>query len=133
MSSITRRAFSLFVALLIYLLPLAAADRVDTCAVTVNVRLANGLPIQSILVDILDAEHRIEYTKQVQGPVIKVCDLGFGKHQLRIGSNECHPVVLENIEFMPGNPIQLEAILNDCAFGESSGNVCRVYLRVKTP
>ena len=47
----------------------------------------------------------------ITGAEFTIPDLEFGKHQLRIGTNECFPITITNITFEPGYPVTLHAVL----------------------
>ena len=61
---------------------------------------------------------------------MRICDFGFGPHELRVGTNECLPVTISNLKLVFGSPLSLNVILNGCGYREQMRNACLGYFRV---
>jgi hypothetical protein len=118
---------------LLSLLPLVTALHAQTgtfCAVTVEVTGPDNLPIQSTWMELLGPDGKVEARNQMDGPIYRLCDFGFGQHSLRVGANECFPVTISNLRVRFGDPIFLKVHLNACSGGEEITNACRIYFRI---
>jgi len=102
----------------------------DACALTVTVSGPSGEPIGSTMVELLDASGRTVLRQLMKGPTLTICDFGFGKHTLRVGTNECFPLAISNLTVDLGHPIYLSVRLNACNGGDGGSNACRLYFRV---
>lgn len=110
------------------IIPAARAE--DFCAVTLNVVAADGRPITSTWIDLVDPSGNVVRREQMHGSTLRICDFGFGPHELRVGTNECLPVTISNIRLVFGSPLFLNVTLNACSFRERMGNACLLYFRV---
>lgn len=63
------------------------------------------------------------------GATARICDFGFGPHTIRVGTNECLPVAISNLQVVIGSPLSLDVTLNACGYRESMRNVCLLYVR----
>lgn len=102
----------------------------DFCAVTLNVVTADGRPITSTWIELVDPSGNAVRREQMHGSALRICDFGFGPHQLRVGTNECLPVTISNIRLIFGSPLFLNVTLNRCGYRERMGNACLLYFRV---
>jgi hypothetical protein len=100
------------------------------CAVTLNVTGFDGKPITSTWVELVDPSGRVVHKEMMVGPQLKVCDFGFGPHELRVGTNECLPVTVSNLRLVIGSPVVLNVVLNACGYQETMRTGCLVYFRV---
>jgi len=108
--------------------PLASAE--DFCAVTLHVAGVDGVPVTSTWIALEDANGKTIRKEMTEGPIIKICDFGFGAHTLRVGTNKCLPVAISNLQLVIGLPLKLEVILNNCGYREQFRTGCFLYLRV---
>lgn len=104
----------------------------EVCALTVNIVDAEGEPIHSTWAELIGPSGRVEVSKMT-GPILRICDFGFGRHTLRIGTNACFPTVIEGLRLSLGVPIRLKVLLNDCPWGDGGRSGCRISLRVQDP
>jgi hypothetical protein len=117
-------------------IPLPAAAP-EFCALSVKVSDWEGRPINFTWMELADSSGRVERRESV-GSEFRICDFGFGPHTLRIGTNECFPVAVSNLEVRLGSPIVLDVRMPKCAYGHpmygssSGGVVCRSYFRTTT-
>jgi len=65
----------------------------------------------------------------MSGPELKICDIGFGPHTLRVGTNECLPVAISNVRAVFGAPLILNVVLNGCGYREQMRSGCLTYFR----
>lgn len=107
--------------------PLARAE--DFCALTVEVLGDDLRPGSSTWVELLDERGNSELVKSVLGSTLRICDFSFGPHTLRVGTNECLPVSVSNLQVRFGTPIHLKVILNACGYREQVRNACLLYIR----
>jgi hypothetical protein len=101
----------------------------DFCAVTATISDSAGRPIYRTWVQLEDSEGRVVFRTQ-SGPLLEICDFGFGPHTLRVGTNTCLPVAISNLTVTLGYPIRLAVVLNSCPLYPVPGNYCPAMLRV---
>ena len=102
----------------------------DFCALTVHIVSSTYQPISSTWIELADPQGSVVLRRVVDGSVVTICDFGFGKHTLTIGTNECYPVAFPNLEVKPGKTIALEAILPACTHADGVSNGCPLYIRI---
>jgi len=108
----------------------AVAHASDTCAVKLHVTYDDGQALTSTWIELLDSSGKVEIRKMMRGSDLDLCDFGFGRHSLRVGTNECFPVTIENLIVDLKYPIALRVLLPSCNRGEPGGNVCPIYFRI---
>jgi hypothetical protein len=118
--------FSLGVAVIGLSAPRATAA--DFCALTVTVSGPDGGPINSTWIELADPSGRI-VRREMVAATFKICDFEFGPHTLRIGTNECLPVSVSNLQVVIGHPVVLNVVLNVCGYRETMRNACLIYFR----
>ena len=101
----------------------------DFCALTLDVVTSDGKPGTVSSVELLDSSGQRVLTKEVAGPTVRICDFGFGRHTLRVGTKDCLPVSIENLQLVIGKPIHLKVIRNRCSYQHSVRSACLLYLR----
>jgi hypothetical protein len=101
----------------------------DFCALTVNIVPEGGKPFTSTWIELEDPSGKIVLRRQVTDPTFRICDFGFGPHTLRVGTNECLPVAVSNLQLRIGSPISLKIVPNVCGY-RSMRRGCFVYFRV---
>ena len=99
------------------------------CALTLDVVTWEGKPSTVSWVELLDSSGRRVLTKEILGPTVRICDFGFGRHTLRVGTKDCLPVSIENLQVVFGKPLHLKVIRNHCGYQHSVRNACLLYLR----
>jgi hypothetical protein len=109
----------------------AASSATDFCALTVDFMDHQGRPARLTPVQLMDPSGKVVFDKQVEGPSMRICDFGFGAHQLLVGYSFCYPVRISGLRLVLGNPIHLTVRLNKCPPDTWYGKVCRTYLRVR--
>jgi hypothetical protein len=124
------RLISCRVMLLVGLASASAAPREDFCAVTLHVVGPDGAPITSTWIELDDPSRRVVLREMMAGPTLRICDFGFGPHTLKVGTNECFPVVISDLRVVFGSPISLDVVLNACGYREIVRSACLLYFRV---
>jgi hypothetical protein len=102
----------------------------EFCAVSLHVSEADGKPITSTWIELVDTFGKVVRKEMMLGPNLKICDFGFGPHMLRVGVNECLPVTISNLRSVIGSPVSLNVVLNGCGYRETMRNACLIYFRV---
>ena len=69
------------------------------CALTVDLLAENGAPSRLTPVRLIDPSGKTVFDQQVDGPVVRICDFGFGPHKLAVGYGFCYPVTISNLDF----------------------------------
>ena len=106
-----------------------SAQSEEFCALTLDVKTPDGTPTGNTWVELRDDAGNVELRKQMKGSELRICDFGFGKHSLVVGTNEAFPVTVSNILLRLGYPITLTVVLNAPQSGPLSSS-CRVYFRI---
>lgn len=106
------------------------ARAAEFCALTVSVTEPDGKPIRSTMVELIDPAGSVVRREMMVGPVLKICDFGFGPHTLRIGTNECLPTAVSNLRVILGVPLHLDVMMNSCGYRYSGRSGCLLYFRV---
>ena len=106
-----------------------AARAGDFCAVTLKVSNSLGWPVTSTWIELVDPSGRVVRKEMISGSELKICDLGFGPHTLRVGTNECLPVAISNVREVFGAPLFLKVVLNACGYREQMRSGCLTYFR----
>jgi hypothetical protein len=102
----------------------------EFCAITLKVIDYDGRPITSTWIELVDPNGAIVRREMIHGPKVKICDFGFGPHELRVGTNECLPVTISNLRLVVGFPLELSVILNGCGYRDQMRNSCLLFFRV---
>lgn len=124
------RLISCGLLLLAGLASVSAAPKEDFCAVTLHVVGPDGAPITSTWIELDDPSHHVVRKEMMAGPTLRICDFGFGPHTLKVGTNECFPVVLSDLRVVFGSPVNLDVVLNACSYREIVRSACLLYFRV---
>jgi hypothetical protein len=103
------------------------------CALRVVVDTAQQPPTDSILVELIDENGHVVRKDRTTGDTVSFCDFGPNVRSVRVGANECHPVIVGNLHFLFGKTQVLHVFLNDCGSGEVLSNACKVIFRVRSP
>jgi len=103
----------------------------DFCALTVDILKADGSPANLTPMKFIDPAGKVISDETVEGPVLRICDFGFGRYKLVLGFEHCYPVAFENLRLRLDESIHLVARLNSCSADRFPGNTCAVYLRVR--
>lgn len=101
----------------------------DFCAVTAEVFAADGRPNNMTWIQLDDPSGKPVRKELVRGPIVRICDFGFGPHTLRIGINECLSVSISNLRVVFGSPLHLRVYTNVCGY-RSLRSGCLAYFRV---
>jgi hypothetical protein len=101
------------------------------CALRVSVATKRGQPINATFVELIGPKGNLAWAERVTGSEFSICDFGFGKHYLRVGTNECYPVTISNIVLHPRNPVKLKVTLNECGGHPAIFSMCEAYLRIR--
>ena len=101
----------------------------DFCALTVNIATDGGKPFTSTWIELEDPSGKVVLNRQVTEPTFRICDFGFGPHTLRVGTNECLPVAISNLQVRFDSPISLKVVLDSCGY-RNMRSACFVYFRV---
>jgi hypothetical protein len=107
--------------------PTARAE--DFCALTVDVMDRNLEPVTGTWVELLDSRGNVELRTRTESPTLRICDFGFGPHTLRVGTNNCLPVEVSNLQLVLGSPLHLKVITNPCAYRDEVRSTCLLYIR----
>src|SRR5450755_3161993 len=99
----------------------------EFCALSVKISNSDGRPINSTTVELFDSSGHVESRRTV-GAEFQICDFSFGPHTLRLGTNECFPLSVSNLEVRLGKPIALDVrlpkcVLGDIMYGSSTGEL----------
>jgi hypothetical protein len=130
-SMISLRLVPLFWAAISLCLGAQIAKADEFCAVTLNVEGPDHRPISSTWIELDDPSGHLLRKEMMVGPALRICDFGFGPHTLRVGTNECLPVTISNLQVVIGRPVHLDVTLNPCGYSEILlRSACLLYLRV---
>ncbi len=103
----------------------------EFCALSVEIHDQKDQPARLTPVQLVDPSGRTVFDEQVEGSTVRICDFGFGPHQLRVGYSFCYPITISGLRLILGRSIHLTVRLNQCPPDIWYGRLCRVYLRVR--
>lgn len=121
------RHISKLVALFAFACVLQAAE---FCALTVVIVDYDGIPVKRTWAELTDQHGAVQVRTLTEGPILQICDFGFGPHTLRVGTNECLPVAVSNLRLVMGAPLRIKVVLNPCGYSRSFRSGCLLYLRI---
>jgi len=103
----------------------------DLCAVEIAVRSPGGAPFRGATIRVLDAKGTYEFeTKSGDDGTARICDFGFGPHEIIVSPRSCFPVRFKVDRVLERHPIRLEATLNPCPVYPNDRDYCIAYFRV---
>jgi hypothetical protein len=105
------------------------AEAAETCAVTARIESKDGRPNNMTWIELVDGSGKVVLNQLVDGPVLRICDFGFGPHTLRVGTNECLPISVENLRVDLNNPLDLRVTVSPCGY-RSMRTGCLAYFRL---
>lgn len=109
----------------------------EFCALSVKISAPDGRAINTTWIELVDSSGHVESRRMV-GAEFQICDFSFGPHTLRLGTNECFPISVSNLEVRLGKPVTLDIKLPECVYGDamygsSTGETaCFTYFRTPT-
>lgn len=114
------------------------AEEEPLCAVSVLVLTPKGEPIVNAVVDLLAASGSLEKRERTAtNGVARICDFGFGTHDLVISRGPYFPVRVPIRRILERHPINLTVVLNPAPQYPTERNYCVVNFRItnldKTP
>ena len=110
----------------------AISQAAEFCAITLDVRMADGTPSRYAHVALINPEGKVVWQTLSRQPEVRICDFGFGTHSLRVSSYGYFPVTFADLRLILGMPLHLKAVLNQEPYGDPMHSGCWVYLRVRS-
>jgi len=104
----------------------------EFCAMTVDILQSDGTPARLIPVKLINAAGKAVFDERLERSPLRICDFGFGPHQLEVGYGFCYRTTISNIKLEYGEPIHLVVRLNECPADTIRGQGCDLFLRLRT-